>query len=60
MAARRIGIPQTEGGFRFDDPEVGIEWPAGLELTPSAKDAAAPTLAELTPRLPFRYEPAVA
>ena len=22
----------TEGGFRFDDPEVGIEWPTVLEL----------------------------
>jgi dTDP-4-dehydrorhamnose 3,5-epimerase len=52
--------PQTEAGFRFDDPEIGIEWPKGLELIPSAKDAAAPTLAQLTPRLPFRYEPAAA
>ena len=52
--------PAAEGGFRFDDPEVGIEWPAGLPLTPSAKDAAAPTLAELAPRLPFRFWPAVA
>jgi dTDP-4-dehydrorhamnose 3,5-epimerase len=52
--------PQTEGAFRFDDPELGIQWPAGLALTPSAKDAAAPTLAQLASRLPFRYEPAVA
>ncbi len=52
--------PQTEGGFRFDDPEVGIEWPAGLEPTASAKDTAAPTLAELAPRLPFRYTAAAA
>ena len=50
--------PATEGGFRFDDPEVGIEWPAGVELTPSAKDAAAPSLAELAPRLPFRFDAA--
>jgi dTDP-4-dehydrorhamnose 3,5-epimerase len=50
--------PRTEGGFRFDDPEVGIQWPAGLELSPSAKDAAAPTLAESAPRLSFRYAPA--
>jgi len=48
--------PQAEGGFRYDDPEVGIGWPQGLSLTPSAKDAAAPTLAELTAQLPFRYE----
>jgi dTDP-4-dehydrorhamnose 3,5-epimerase len=52
--------PQTEAGFRFNDPAVGIAWPEGLELTPSAKDAAAPTLAQLTPRLPFRYGPAAA
>ena len=36
----------TESGFRYDDPEVGIEWPA-IELTPSQRDATAPTLAEL-------------
>lgn len=52
--------PQTEGGFRFDDPDVGIAWPRDLELISSAKDAAAPTLAELKPRLPFRYETAAA
>lgn len=49
--------PETEGGFRYDDPEVGIEWPAGVELTPSAKDAAAPLLSELAPSLPFRFAP---
>ncbi len=47
--------PQIEGGFRFDDPELGIAWPAGIELTPSAKDASAPTLAEIADRLPFDY-----
>lgn len=47
--------PETEGGFRFDDPDVGIEWPAELELTPSGKDAGAPTLAEIADRLPFDY-----
>ena len=47
--------PETEGGFRYDDPGVGIEWPAGLQLTASAKDAAAPTLAEIAGSLPFEY-----
>lgn len=47
--------PQTEGGFRYDDPEVGIEWPPGLTLTPSAKDAGAPTLAEIADTLPFEF-----
>jgi dTDP-4-dehydrorhamnose 3,5-epimerase len=38
--------PGAEGGFRFDDPEVGIEWP-DIELTPSARDQQAPLLSEL-------------
>jgi dTDP-4-dehydrorhamnose 3,5-epimerase len=38
--------PEAEGGFRFDDPEVGIEWP-DIELTPSARDQQAPLLSEL-------------
>jgi dTDP-4-dehydrorhamnose 3,5-epimerase len=47
--------PEHEGGFRLDDPEVGIEWPA-LELLRSERDRTAPTLAEITDELPFRYE----
>jgi dTDP-4-dehydrorhamnose 3,5-epimerase len=39
--------PSAEGGFRFDDPAVGIEWPTSVELQASQRDAAAPTLAEL-------------
>ena len=38
--------PASESGFRYDDPEVGIEWPA-IELTPSARDQQAPLLSEL-------------
>jgi dTDP-4-dehydrorhamnose 3,5-epimerase len=38
--------PATESGFRYDDPAVGIEWPA-IELTPSQRDASAPSLADL-------------
>ena len=47
--------PDTEAGFRYDDPEVGIAWPAGLELTSSARDQAAPLLSEITESLPFEY-----
>ena len=47
--------PETEAGFRYDDPEVGIAWPAGLELTPSARDAAAPLLSEIAESLQFEY-----
>jgi dTDP-4-dehydrorhamnose 3,5-epimerase len=39
-------IPETEGGIRYDDPEVGIEWPA-IELVTSERDARAPLLSEL-------------
>jgi len=45
-----------EGGFAYNDPAVGIEWPGGLELTVSARDAAAPTLAQLADSLPFEYK----
>ena len=47
--------PAAESGFAFDDPEVGIEWPAGIEQIVSQRDRQALTLAELTPSLPFRY-----
>ena len=46
--------PELEGGFRFDDPEVGIEWP-DVELTVSDRDRAAPLLAELESALPVSY-----
>jgi dTDP-4-dehydrorhamnose 3,5-epimerase len=45
--------PATEAGFRFDDPEVGIEWP-GIELVYSERDRTAPRLAEIAGDLPFR------
>jgi dTDP-4-dehydrorhamnose 3,5-epimerase len=45
----------TEAGFRYDDPQVGIEWPTALELLVSARDRTAPLLAELAASLPFRY-----
>jgi dTDP-4-dehydrorhamnose 3,5-epimerase len=39
--------PQRESGFRFDDPEVGIEWPDGFDFQTSARDREAPLLREL-------------
>jgi dTDP-4-dehydrorhamnose 3,5-epimerase len=47
--------PALEAGFRYDDPEVGIAWPEGLELTPSQRDRSAPLLSELAASLPFEY-----
>jgi dTDP-4-dehydrorhamnose 3,5-epimerase len=39
--------PGNESGFRYDDPEVGIEWPTGIELQVSERDRGAPLLSEL-------------
>ncbi|HEX8051813.1 MAG TPA: dTDP-4-dehydrorhamnose 3,5-epimerase [Thermoleophilaceae bacterium] len=39
--------PARESGFRYDDPEVGIDWP-DVELIASERDVAAPLLSELT------------
>jgi dTDP-4-dehydrorhamnose 3,5-epimerase len=47
--------PELERGIRYDDPDVGIEWPPGLELVPSERDAVAPLLRELADELPFEY-----
>jgi dTDP-4-dehydrorhamnose 3,5-epimerase len=44
--------PATESGFRFDDPDVGIEWPQ-FELLYSERDRTAPRLAEIADGLPF-------
>jgi dTDP-4-dehydrorhamnose 3,5-epimerase len=37
-----------EGGIRWDDPEIGIQWPldSSIEVTLSDKDRKAPTLSE--------------
>lgn len=40
--------PAAESGFRFDDPEVGIEWPSDIELKVSQRDRSAPSLSELS------------
>jgi dTDP-4-dehydrorhamnose 3,5-epimerase len=43
----------TEAGIRFDDPDVGVEWPSDLELLYSQRDRDAPLLAEVADSLPF-------
>jgi dTDP-4-dehydrorhamnose 3,5-epimerase len=40
--------PAAESGFRFDDPEVGISWPEGLDFQTSERDRSAPLLSELS------------
>ncbi|HXB16048.1 MAG TPA: dTDP-4-dehydrorhamnose 3,5-epimerase [Solirubrobacteraceae bacterium] len=49
---------EVERGIAWNDPDVGIEWPLPAEeLTVSARDAAAPSLAEIAHELPFRWHP---
>ena len=40
--------PAAEAGIRFDDPDVGIEWP-DVELLYSERDRTAPRLADIDP-----------
>jgi dTDP-4-dehydrorhamnose 3,5-epimerase len=49
--------PATESGVRWDDPDIGIDWPV-KEPTLSAKDASAQSLADWLARpeaQAFRY-----
>ena len=46
----------TERGIKYDDPDVGIEWPLPADrLIPSERDATAPTLRDVEHELPFEY-----
>lgn len=50
--------PDAEGGIRWNDPTIGIEWPIGDPIL-SAKDASAQSFAEWMDRPEseaFRYE----
>jgi dTDP-4-dehydrorhamnose 3,5-epimerase len=42
-----------ERGFKYDDPDVGIEWPQDMALLVSERDMDAPTLREIADDLPF-------
>ena len=46
----------TERGIAYNDPDLGIDWPADIELMPSERDANAPRLSEIEDELPFTYE----
>jgi dTDP-4-dehydrorhamnose 3,5-epimerase len=45
--------PATEAGIAFDDPALGIDWPADVEWIVSERDTTAPRLADVTETLPF-------
>jgi dTDP-4-dehydrorhamnose 3,5-epimerase len=46
--------PAAEGSIRWDDPEIGIDWPYRDALT-SARDGAAMTLAQYRERPAFTF-----
>jgi dTDP-4-dehydrorhamnose 3,5-epimerase len=45
--------PAVERGIAWDDPDVAIKWPAGIELLASARDARAPRLRDIESELDF-------
>jgi dTDP-4-dehydrorhamnose 3,5-epimerase len=48
---------ETERGFSYRDPDVGIEWPLPVDdLVTSERDARAPMLREIDDEIPFRWE----
>jgi dTDP-4-dehydrorhamnose 3,5-epimerase len=50
--------PELERAIAWNDPEIGIRWPLkAAELTVSARDQAAPRLAEVAEELPFSWHP---
>ena len=44
---------ELERGISYDDPDVAIAWPDGIDLKPSKRDASAPLLREIEAELPF-------
>lgn len=46
--------PEAEGGLRWDDPSIGIEWPIIGDAILSEKDANAPLLADLCSPFAFK------
>jgi dTDP-4-dehydrorhamnose 3,5-epimerase len=49
--------PALERAIAYDDPDIGIEWPALDTLTVSQRDRAAPRLKEVADGLGFAYSP---
>jgi dTDP-4-dehydrorhamnose 3,5-epimerase len=49
--------PAVEREIAYDDPDVGIAWPADLDLHASERDRTAPMLRDIAGELPFEYSP---
>lgn len=49
--------PAAEGGIRWNDPEVGVQWPLANPIV-SARDAALPALSELENKFIYQAEEA--
>lgn len=47
-------VPEAEGGVRWDDPDLDVEWPRRHDIVMSHRDRALPRLRELD--TPFVYE----
>ncbi|MGI8921889.1 MAG: dTDP-4-dehydrorhamnose 3,5-epimerase [Solirubrobacteraceae bacterium] len=47
--------PATERGIAYDDSDLGIAWPAELDLVVSDRDRSAPRLRDVVDELPFRF-----
>jgi len=50
--------PELERTIAYDDPDLAIEWPAGIEFIVSERDANARTLSEQADELRFAEPPA--
>lgn len=48
--------PNAEGGFRYDDPMIGVDWPLPISVI-SERDTAWKPLAEIEDRLKARMRP---
>ena len=51
--------PESDGGIRWDDPAIGIDWPMLATTIPelSVKDAAQPLLADFDSPFPYNDRP---
>jgi dTDP-4-dehydrorhamnose 3,5-epimerase len=49
---------ELERGIAYNDPDVAIAWPEGIELKPSKRDSEAPLLRDVEQDLPFVYDKA--